>query len=532
MTTNHYDFIIIGTGAGGGTLAYKLASSGKKILVLERGNFLPKEKANWDTKEVSKKERYRTAEIWYDKQGKAFNPLAHYYVGGNTKFYGGALFRFRERDFETVIHQDGISPEWPLKYQDFAPYYDQAEKLYDVHGERGLDPTEPQANKEYPFPPLTHEPYVQKIHDSLKNQGLHPFYQPLAIKLNKVNRHLSTCIRCNTCDGFPCLLDGKADADINCVRPAITHTNITLITQAKVIRLHTSPSGREVTGVEAQIQGESQIFSGDIVVLACGAVNSALLLLQSANERHPNGLANSSGLVGRNYMAHNFTVVMTLNPRLKNMVFPKTLAVTDFYWGNQDFAYPMGSVQLLGSANKDKILAYGPPLMPNFIAEALANHSLSWLVMAEDLPDFNNRVLMKNGKITLEYTQNNQIALNKLVKQWLEVLKSIPLFKSIGSLHIPQKMGLREVAHQCGTCRFGEDPNTSVLDINCRTHDVDNLYVVDGSFFPSSSALNPSLTIIANALRVGDHLLTRVTWGASRGLASAENSVSTIATAF
>jgi choline dehydrogenase-like flavoprotein len=515
MAANNYDFIIIGTGAGGGTLAYKLASSGKKILVLERGNFLPKEKANWDTKEVSKKERYRTPEIWYDKQGKAFKPMTHYYVGGNTKFYGGTLFRLREQDFEKVIHQDGISPEWPLKYQDFSPYYDQAEKLYDVHGQRGLDPTEPQTNQDYPFPEFTHEPYVQKIHDGLKNQGFHPFYQPLALKLNKVNHHLSTCIRCDTCDSFPCLLDGKADADINCIRPALAHTNITLITEAKVIRLHTSPSGREVTSVEVQIQGESQIFSGDIVVLACGAVNSALLLLQSANESYPNGLANSSGLVGRNYMAHNFAVVMTLNPRLKNMVFPKTLAVTDFYWGNQDFAYPMGSIQSLGSANKDKILAYGPPLMPNFIAEALANHSISWLAITEDLPDFNNRILMKNGKITLEYTQNNQIALNKLVKQWLEVLQSIPLFKSTGSLHIPQKMGLKEVAHQCGTCRFGEDPKTSVLDINCRTHDVDNLYIVDGSFFPSSSAVNPSLTIIANALRVGEHLLARTAHSAS-----------------
>jgi choline dehydrogenase-like flavoprotein len=510
MTINHYDFIIIGTGAGGGTLAYKLASSGKKILVLERGSFLPKEKANWDTKEVSYKERYRTNEIWYDKRGKAISPFTHYNVGGNTKFYGGSLFRFREQDFEKVIHEDGISPEWPLKYQDFAPYYDQAEKLYDVHGKRGLDPTEPHTHADYPFPPLSHELYLQEINDSLKDQGFHPFYQPLGIKLNEVDRHLSACIRCDTCDGFPCLIDGKADADSNSVRPAITYSNITLITEAKVLYLHTSASGREVTGIVAEITGQRQIFSADIVVMACGAVNSALLLLQSANERHPYGLANSSQFVGRNYMAHNFAVVMTLNTKLNNTVFPKTLAITDFYWGNKDFAYPMGSVQSLGSANKDKIIAYGPPLIPKFIAEYIANHSLSWLVINEDLPDSKNRVFMKNGKIFLDYTRNNQTAFNKLIKQWIEVLQSLSVFKSTGSLHIPQKMGLREVTHQCGTCRFGEDPNTSVIDINCRTHDVDNLYIVDGSFFPSSSALNPSLTIIANALRVGDHLLTRI----------------------
>ncbi len=510
MTVNYYDFIIIGTGAGGGTLAYKLASSGRKILVLEQGNFLPKEKANWDTQEVSRKERYRTSEVWYDKHGKAIKPLTHYYVGGNTKFYGGTLFRLREQDFEKVIHEDGISPEWPLKYQDFAPYYDEAEKLYDVHGKRGLDPTEPPTNQEYPFPAFSHEPYVQEIHNSLKDQGFHPFYQPLAMKLNEVNRSLSACIRCHTCDGFPCLIDGKADADVNCVRPAMAYANITLITEAKVIRLHTSPSGREVTGVEVEIGNQRQIFSGDIVVVAGGAVNSALLLLKSANDHHPNGLANSSNLVGRNYMAHNFAVVMTLNTKRNHTVFPKTLAFTDFYWGNQDFDYPMGSVQLLGGANKDKIMAYGPPLMPNFIAEAIANHSLSWLVITEDLPDFNNRVLSRNGKIFLEYTYNNKTAFNKLIQQWIQVLQSISVFKSSGTLHIPQKMGLREVTHQCGTCRFGEDANTSVLDINCRTHDVDNLYVVDGSFFPSSAAVNPSLTIIANALRVGEHLLTRI----------------------
>ena len=234
-----------------------------------------------------------------------------------------------------------------------------------------------------------------------------------------------------------------------------------------------------------------------------------LLLLKSANDHHPNGLANSSHLVGRNYMAHNFAVVMTLNTKRNHTGFPKTLAFTDFYWGNQDFDYPMGSVQLLGGANKDKIMAYGPPLMPNFIAEAIANHSLSWLVITEDLPDFNNRVLNRNGKVFLEYTYNNKTAFNKLIQQWIQVLQSISVFKSSGTLHIPQKMGLREVTHQCGTCRFGEDANTSVLDINCRTHDVDNLYVVDGSFFPSSAAVNPSLTIIANALRVGQHLLTR-----------------------
>jgi choline dehydrogenase-like flavoprotein len=511
MADCHYDFIIIGTGAGGGTLAYKLASSGKKILILERGNFLPKEKANWDTKQVSQKEHYRTSEVWYDKDGQAIYPLTHYFVGGNTKFYGGALFRLRERDFDQVIHQDGISPAWPLSYQDFAPYYDEAEKIYEVHGQRGLDPTEPPTNFDYPFPAISHEPYIKEIKYSLKNLDLHPFYLPIAIKLNELNRYLSKCIRCNTCDGFPCLVDAKGDADINGIRRAIAANNLKLITDAKVIKLHTSASGREVTGVEAEINGKRQIFSGNIVIVACGAINSAALLLQSANDQHPNGLANSSNLVGRYYMSHNFGVVMSLSKKPHYTSFPKTLGVNDFYWGEKDFAYPMGSIQSLGNVNKDKIAAYGPPFMPKIVTEKLARHSIAWLVMTEDLPSYNNRVTWKNNTIYLEYKSNNQIAFNRLIKRWIEVLKSLQVYQEGNcAIHIPQKMGVREVGHQCGTCRFGEDPQTSVLDINCRTHDCDNLYVVDGSFFPSSAAVNPSLTIIANALRVGEHLLDRM----------------------
>ncbi|MBW4612663.1 MAG: GMC family oxidoreductase [Desmonostoc vinosum HA7617-LM4] len=511
MTEAHYDVIIIGTGAGGGTLAYKLAASGKKILVLERGTFLPRSKTNWDSKQVLQKEYYRTSEIWYDKNGKAIHPLTYYYVGGNTKFYGGALFRFRERDFEKVIHHGGISPEWPLKYRDFAPYYEQAEKLYEVHGRRGLDPTEPQIHVDYPSPPVSHEPYIQEIHDALKNRGLHPFYLPLAIKLNEVHRHLSACIRCDTCDGFPCLINAKADAEINGLRPAMASQNLTLITQAKVVRLHTNASGREITSVETEIAGQTQIFSGDIIVVACGAINSAALLLKSANDQHPNGLANSSNLVGRNYMAHKFAVIMTLSTKLNPTVFQKTLAVNDFYWGEQDYSYPMGSIQMLGNVNKDRVAAHGPSMMPSMIAEKVANHSVAWLLITEDLPDINNRVHVNANKLFIDYTSNNDSVFNHLIKRWTEVLKSIEQRHKTRnfSLHIPQKMTVKEVGHQCGTCRFGEDPKTSVLDINCRTHEIDNLYVVDSSFFPSSTALNPSLTIIANALRVGEHLLER-----------------------
>lgn len=506
MVNEHYDVIIIGTGAGGGTLAKALAPSGKKILVLERGNFLPKETANWDSNEIYGKDCYRPAEVWYGKNGEAVRPFTHYFVGGNTKFYGSALYRFRERDFETVIHKEGISPAWALKYQDFAPYYDRAEQLYEVHGKRGFDPTEPDSSEDYPFPPISHEPHIEKFYYAFKNKGLHPSYQPLGVKLNEANSFLSACIRCPTCDGFPCLLDAKSDADTIGIRPAMAYDNLTLMTEAKVLRLHTNASGRQVTSVETEIAGESQFFSGDIVILACGAINSAVLLLRSQSDRHPQGLANSSDLVGRNYMRHKITAIVALTVQKNPTVYSKTLAVNDFYWGEKDFDYPMGHIQSMGNITSDRAATKGPPFVPRAIYKEVADRTTGWFLMTEDLPDPNNRVRVSNDKIFLDYTNNNEIAFQRLIKRWKQVLKSIPPFAYLTHT----TMSLEDVGHQCGTCRFGEDPKTSVLDLNCRTHDVDNLYVVDGSFFPSSAALNPTLTIIANALRVAEHLLQRL----------------------
>jgi choline dehydrogenase-like flavoprotein len=517
-TTNHYDIIIIGTGAGGGTLAYRLAPTGKKILILERGSFLPREKANWDTVQVVQKDRYHTKEIWYDQKGHELHPGVGYYVGGNTKVYGGALFRWRDRDFDRVVHKGGISPSWQLKYQDFEPYYTQAEQLYGVHGQHGIDPTEPPASGAYPFPAIQHAPRIQEINNALQGKGLHPFYLPLAIKLNEVNRRLSECIRCNTCDGFPCLVDAKGDADVTCIRPAEQFDNVTLITKAKVERLLTSDSGREVTAVVAEIDGEMRRFSGDIVVVACGAINSAALLLRSANEQHPHGLANSSDLVGRNLMKHQNGAIIGISLKENPTVFQKTMAINDFYWGEPDFQYPMGHVQLLGKVNGEMIAAESPNIAGlSFQNKAafttMANHSVDWWLTAEDLPDPNNRVtLTKDGSIQLSYTPNNTAAYDRLLHRWSEVLKSIECGEQIlpCSFYFKKKLPLQGVAHQCGTCGFGDDPKTSVLDLNCRTHDIDNLYVVDGSFFRSSAAVNPTLTIIANALRVGDVLIDRM----------------------
>jgi len=521
MTAQHYNVIIIGTGAGGGTVAHRLAATGQKILILERGSFLPREKANWNAKEVYQKERYHTDETWYNIEGKPFRPSTGYWVGGNTKVYGAALLRMREQDFNQVAHDDGISPAWPLTYQDFEPYYTEAEQLYNVHGLKGEDPLAPPMSAGYPHPPVSHEPRMQEICDSFRQQGLHPFHLPLGIKLDEANPNFSPCIRCNTCDGYPCLVHAKADADVNAVRPALQQSNVTLVTNARVLRLQTSPSGREVTGVEAEIEGESQLFTGDIVVVACGAINSALLLLRSANDQHPTGLANRSDQVGRNFMKHLATAILAISSQPNPAVYQKTIAVNDFYWGEPDFPYPMGQIQNTGNVLGEMIPAETPPalaplskLVPGFGLDRLASHSTGWWLQSEDLPHPDNRVRVMNDKICLEYKPNNIKSHDRLVQRWTEILKAVD---SVAQSYIVplgvyprNSIPLQAVGHQCGTCRLGENPTTSVLDLNCRTHDLENLYVVDGSFFPSNSGVNPTLTIIANALRVGDHLIQRI----------------------
>lgn len=504
-----YDIIIIGTGAGGGTLLHRLRNSGKKILVLERGSFLPREKENWNTKEVFQNERYHTREVWKTGNNQDLHPGTGYWVGGNTKVYGAALFRLRERDFEQVNHAGGISPEWPLKYKDFEPYYTEAEKLYCVHGKMGLDPTEPFRSEEYPFPQVSHEPRIQELHDHLVQSGHQPFYLPIGVKLNEADMLHSECIRCDTCDGYPCMIHAKSDADINCVRPSLSQDNITLLTEAKVERLVTTATGNEIDYIEVTYNNQLIQFKSTIVVVACGAINSAALLLKSANDNHPGGLANSSGQVGRNFMKHLSAAMLGLSTTSNPTKFQKTLAVNDYYWGESSYAFPMGHIQLLGKSDKDQISQDAPFFTPGMVLSEMASHSIDWWFTGEDLPDPENRVRVVNGQIHLDYQTNNMEGFDRLISRWKHVLGEIYAGHSFipHSLYLSKDIPLAGVAHQAGTLRFGTDPGLSVLDINCKTHEIENLYVVDGSFFPSIGAVNPSLTIMANALRIGDHLI-------------------------
>ncbi|MGE0812632.1 MAG: GMC family oxidoreductase [Vicinamibacterales bacterium] len=517
----HYDVIIIGSGAGGGTLAHRLAHAGRRVLLLERGDFVPREKDNWSSRAVNVDGKYHTKEVWRDRAGEPLHPHTSYVVGGNTKFYGAALFRLRERDFGEIRHHGGISPAWPIAYEDLEPYYAEAERMYHVHGARGGDPTEPWASGPYPHPAVSHEPRIATLHEDFAAAGAHPFHVPLGIMLDERARDTSPCIRCSTCDGFPCLVHAKSDAHVVAVTPALATGNLTLLTDAFVERLETSASGREVTGVVVRRGGETTRIRGDIVVSSCGAINSAALLLRSANDRHPDGLANRSGVVGRHYMGHVNSVLMAVSRCPNPTVFQKTLAVNDYYFGDQEFPYPMGHISFVGKLDGVALSAGAPRIAPGFTLDLMAGHSLDFWLTSEDLPDPDNRVTLdRDGGIVLGYTPNNETAHAELQARLKRLMASqrrcdihgeschVGLFGR--SLFVGQRIPLAGVAHQCGTVRFGTDPASSALNVHCRAHDVDNLYVVDGSFFPSSGAVNPALTIMANALRVGDHLVERL----------------------
>ncbi len=516
MSSDHYDAIIVGTGAGGGTLAHTLAGAGKKILLLERGNFLPREMANWDPGAVFIDGRYMSEETWYDADGTAFQPQVHYYVGGATKLYGAALYRLRPQDFGELHHVDGLSPAWPVGYDDFEPYYTKAEWLYQVHGTHGEDPTEGHWSKQYPWPAVSHEPRIQQLVDDLATGGYHPFSAPCGILLDEADRARSTCIRCTWCDGYPCLVHTKSDAETIVVRPVLDLPNVTLLVNAEVLRLETDASGRTVTDVVVRRDGADETYTADVVVVAAGASNSAKILLRSASDRHPNGLANGSDQVGRNYMFHNSKAVVAISKELNETVFQKTLGINDFYLGADDYDFPVGNIQMVGKSNAEAMKGEKPKLTmlaPHFSLADVAEHAVDFWLTTEDLPMPENRVTLDgDGSIHLAYKATNNDEADRLYHELKHIMNHVGFAEHHvldKNFYMDMSIPVAGVAHQAGTCRFGHDPETSVLDEHCQAHEVDNLYVVDTSFFPSIGAVNPALTAMANAIRVGEHLLER-----------------------
>ncbi len=495
-----YDVVIVGSGVGGGSVALQLAGSGARVLILERGPVLPREPQNWDAEAVFCALRYRSNETWTSGTHR-FRPGQYYFVGGHTKFYGTAMFRFRERDFGEVQHEDGVSPAWPISYADLEPWYEQAETLFGVRGTAGIDPTEPPRARPYPHLAIPHEPVIAAVHQRLKAQGLSPFPMPAAVDYG------GRCQRCGTCDAFPCRIDAKGDAEMCLIRPALRQPSVELRANVRVERLVTDDTGRRIVAVEVDQGGERQTIRAELFVLSAGAINSAVLLQRSATAVHAKGLANSSDAVGRHYMNHNCTGLMALHPFKRNDTkFPKTLSINDYYFGDPETGGPpLGNLQLLGKI-QEPMLRGALPSMPAAIRRTLAQHSVDWYVMSEDLPHPDSTVRPNaDGGIELRWHRTNMGAHQRWVAKAKQILK-----RTGYPIVLSKPFGIETPSHQCGTVRFGTDPGHSALDPMCKAWDHDNLYVVDAGFFPSSAALNPALTVAAQALRVGHHLRTEV----------------------
>jgi choline dehydrogenase-like flavoprotein len=497
--TARFDIVVIGSGAGGGTIARALSETAARILVVERGGYVPQEDENWNPEAVWKTLRYQANERWIDRDGREFRPYTHYNVGGNTKFWGSVLYRLRREDFGAMEHLDGVSPAWPIDYDTLAPYYERAERLYHVRGETGADPTEP-ARGPYAHAPVPHSEGMAEIVERLRDQGLHPSSLPLGL-LRPGER--DGCVLCNTCNSFACRIHAKSEAETCGIRPALQRDNVTLWTHACARRLLTDPSGRRVAAAEIDRGGSIVRVEAPLFVVSCGAVNSAALLLRSADAKHPRGLANSSGLVGRRYMAHLATMMQGFHPFRRNeTVFQKTVGINDFYLRGRRTPYPLGQIQSQGRTHA--VMAQTVvPWVPLWAYDAWVARGVDWLVMSEDLPSLDNRVAVDaQGRIRLHYRANNLGAHRRLVRETKRILRRLGFWIVVTHSH-----GHRNTTHQCGTAVFGTDPRDSVLDPYCRAHDVRNLFVVDASFFPSSAAVNPGLTIIAQALRTADHII-------------------------
>jgi len=472
---------------------------------------------NWSPDEVFIDGRYISEDTWYDEHGHGFQPQVHYFVGGATKLYGAALYRLRPEDFGELAHADGTSPAWPLSYDDLEPWYTKAEWLYQVHGIHGEDPTEGHWSRQYPAPPVSHEPRIAEIASALADAGYHPFNAPCGILLDEQDPNRSACIRCSMCDGYPCLVHAKADADVIAVRPLLEAPNVTLLVGAEVVRLETDQAGRSVTAVHVQRNGQAEVYRGDVVALAAGAVNSAKLLLNSASDAHPRGLANGSDQVGRNYMFHNSKAVVALSKELNPTSFQKTLGINDFYLAGDGREFPLGNIQMVGKSNAEAMKGEEPKLTllaPHWSLKDVAEHAVDFWLTTEDLPTAENRVTVDDsGAVHLAYRSNNDQEAKGLYEELKKILNHVGMAEHHvldKNFYMSMDIPVAGVAHQAGTCRFGDDPATSVLDVNCKAHELDNLYVVDTSFFPSIGAVNPALTAMANAIRVGEHLAERL----------------------
>lgn len=492
--TQSADIVIIGSGMGGATIASALAPSGRRIVILERGEALADTPAARDDIAIFRDGVFRPEETWLDGNNRPFNPGNYYVVGGNSKFYGAVLLRYRAEDFQEMQHLEGVSPAWPMSYEDLEPWYQKAEELFEVSGDASQDPSEPQHSGSYPHAPIADEASITDVRRYLKRAGVTPSSLPLGIDVDAWSNRAAT-----PWDAYPDTTGAKHDAQTISLTKAMQSANVTLETGCLVQGLETGQDGRISKVIFVQ-GGVTKSVAPQQVILAAGAVNTAALLLKSANENHPTGLANRSDMVGRNFMNHNCTAVMAIHPFRRNTsIYQKTLQFNDFYLSGGPQDAPLGNVQLLGKISGNILAAQSG--LPLWMANQIARHSVDWYVMSEDLPQFDSRVTVTKGQIKLDWKRTNWRTHEALVK------RAKTVFRKAGyPLVLSRAFDRRTPSHQCGTARFGVDPMQSVLDLHCRAHDHPNLYVMDASFLPTSAAVNPALTIAAQALRVGDHI--------------------------
>lgn len=494
METITADIVIIGSGIGGATAAYMLAPTGARILILERGQRITDSPETRDDRAIFQKGFFRPKEQWLDAKAEAFSPNNYYNVGGNSKYYGAILYRYRAEDFGVMEHMEGATPGWPFTYDEIEPWYGKAERLYQVRGALGDDPTEPLHSSPYPYPAIADEPSLAVVRDRLKRQGIKASSLPIAIDIE------AWLARAHTpWDAFPDTFTGKIDAETGPLHKALAFDNVTLLTGARVLRFEAAPDGKSISAASVQQGDRVTKVKAKHFILAAGAVNSAALLLRS------NGLAKGSDQLGRNFMNHNCTAMITIDPRLRNRsVHQKTFGFNDFYLKDPKTGFPLGNVQALGKIT-GPIFKANLPSVPEFATRLLARYSFDWYVMSEDLPNPESRVMLKDDRIVLDWQRSNMKGHAALVERSREV------FRAAGfPIVLARAFDRRTPSHQCGTARMGTNPATSVVDPWCRSHDVGNLHIMDASVLPTSAAVNPALTIAAVVMRAADHLRNEI----------------------
>jgi choline dehydrogenase-like flavoprotein len=491
------DIVIIGSGIGGATVAAGLAPSGAEILILEAGDHIPDQPENRDQRAIFQRGHFRPKEMWFERDGTGFNPGNYYNVGGNSKFYGAVLSRYRAEDFSELKHREGSSPAWPFAYEELEPWYGRAEQLYQVRGSLGEDPTEPSHSTNYPHAPVPDEAPIAEVRSRLKTAGLHPFSLPLGVEIERWLTKAKT-----PWDAHPNSDDGKMDAESAALKVALGHPNVRLQIRSRVLRLEAAADGR-ISAIVYERDGETRRLTPGITILSAGAVQSAALLLRSASSAFPAGLANRSDQVGRNFMNHNASAVIAMAPWFRNdSVYQKTFGFNDFYLSDGKGGPPLGNVQLLGRVT-GKILKAQLPRVPEWALDRLSARSIDFYAMSEDVPSPESRVMVDGERIILQWNRTNWQAHLDLVERLKSVLRSIGF-----PVVLSRAFDKRTPSHQCGTIRMGNDPASAPLDPFCRAYDHGNLFVVDASCLPTSAAVNPALTIAAQALRVAQHIRT------------------------